>query len=138
MFRRDPVLLIPNNDGITPGSQFQLQAEGSTAYHYTHTTRDFFDAPSETRNYTLVHSGLSDLPNLRYKWFYFDACNTGRDYIENFNHGSFFYTTDFYGNTSSTKLFVAGIVEGLEEQAIIDTINADEPEQAVNRFYPFN
>ena len=128
---------FPNNEGVSPEEQFQLQVEGPTAYHYTNTTTDFVDAPPETRNYTLVRSESSDLPVLKYKWFYFDACNSGRDYIENFEHGSFLYTIDVFGNTSSTKLFVEGIVNDQDEQQIVDAINRNDPDQAVNRFFPF-
>ena len=129
---------FPNIDGVAPDATFQLKGTGSDAYHYTNRSQDFAGAPPETRNYTLVKSGSADLPTLNYKWFYFDGCSSGRDYIENFRHGSFFYTTAAYGNTSSTKLFVQGILEGQNESEVRDAINDNDIDQRFNQFYPFN
>jgi len=60
------------------------------------------------RQFTLVKTSSSDLPPLRYSWFFFDACNSGRDYIEVFQHGTFFYTLDLAGDDETTKDFVEG------------------------------
>jgi hypothetical protein len=128
---------FPNDDGIAVGGSFQVHGTGSTAYHYHYTFRDDPESPYQTLQFTLVRRSNLDLLPLRYKWFYFDACSTGRDYIEQFQHGAFFYTTDPYGNEASTKTFVKSIVEGRTETETVADIDLSDIDHQVNSVYLF-
>ena len=92
----------------------------------------------QVRNFALVKGSSSDLPVLRYKWFFFDACNSGRDYIEVFQHGSFFYTNTLSGDIDTTRVFVEAIVEGKQSTDSVRNLNSIYDNAPVNAVHEFN
>jgi len=71
-----------------------------------------------------VRAPNSDLPEkLNYKTFFYNACSTGPDYIENFKHGEFIYTKKTCSVQSGTKVFVQGVIEGKTTEQIIPLLN---------------
>lgn len=93
-----------NRQGIAPGSSFTLQGSGVYGqWHYQGTGGD---------NYLIVPAPSSDIPKLRYSTFFYNACSTGRYYIENFMHGDFVYTKDVCHVEKATTVFVRAMIEG--------------------------
>jgi len=60
---------------------------------------------------------------LAYKTFFYNACNTGIDYIENFKQGDFIYTSDSCYVHQGTKVFVQGVIEGKTTEQIMPLLN---------------
>jgi len=79
-----------------------------------------------------------DLPRLRYAWFSFDACNTGRDYIEVFQHGTYFYTIALSGAVETTADFIQALVEGQTPSQLKIHLNTrySDPTNAYYQFVP--
>ncbi len=78
---------FPNEYGVIPGEAFELQGSGSNAYHYS----------SDGNYYLIVNAGADDLPapsEMQYEVMFIKSCNSGRYFIESFQRGEFFYTTD--------------------------------------------
>jgi hypothetical protein len=78
---------FPNDDGVGIGDTFPLRGSGSSAYHYT----------NGGNRYLIVNAGADDIPGpseLAYDVLFLKSCNSGRYYIENFQHGDVFYTID--------------------------------------------
>lgn len=108
---------FPNIDDVEVGQAFIKQGQGFDTWHYwedNETSMLMIDAPK------------TDLPiTLRYKTFFYNACWSGADYIENFRHGEYVYTTDSCFVSEATKVFVQGIVEGKTTEQIILLLNQD-------------
>ena len=82
-----PILGIPRFPSSPPQNVFEVIGFGSAAYHYWSDIKDQMGDQPDLMPFTLVHTSSADLPPLRYTWFFFDGCNSGRDYIEVFQHG---------------------------------------------------
>lgn len=85
----------------------------------------------------------SDLPEkLNYKTFFYNACSSCPDYIENFKHGEFIYTTQTCSVNLATKIFVQGVVEGKTTAQIMPLLNQpgvgdEDPAQNIYEFKNF-
>jgi hypothetical protein len=78
---------FPNEAGVDPGESFELHGSGSSAYHFS----------SGENRYLIVNAGSADLPppeEMVYDVMFVKSCNSGRYYIESFQRGEYFYTTD--------------------------------------------
>jgi hypothetical protein len=62
-------------------------------------------------------------PVLRYKHFFCNACNSGRDYIENFAHASFIYTKDTCEIQAATKIFVEEYLKKCTIAEVVQKLN---------------
>ncbi len=133
------IVNLPRFAGAPLTGLLHVQGAGSNAYHYQSDIRSEPQDAPEIRQFALVHVSNSDLPVLRYKWFFFDACNTGRDYIEQFHHGAFFYTITLSGDFRSTKTFVEGIVNGKTPGDVAQALNHDDYDNdLINAVYEFS
>jgi hypothetical protein len=104
-----------NLQGVAPGSTFTKQGnEFNNEWH--------FDDPNGSRR-LIVQAPSTDVPTLGYAKFFYNACNTGRDYVESFTHGDFFYTKESCKVEDATKIFVQGIVEGESNEQIMTNLN---------------
>jgi hypothetical protein len=64
----------------------------------------------------MIDAPDTDLPaNLEYKTFFYNACSTGPDYIENFKHGDFVYTKDSCFVNQATKIYLQGVIDGKQQ-----------------------
>jgi alpha-tubulin suppressor-like RCC1 family protein len=132
-----PILHQPRFQSVPLQDSFQVIGFGSAAYHYWSDVKDDPDEGSDLLPFTLVKTSGSDITRLQYAWFFFDACNSGRDYIEVFQHGTFFYTTSFSGAEETTTDFVKGIVDGQTPAQVTDQLNSRYSNQTTNAFYNF-
>jgi hypothetical protein len=96
-----------------------LHGEGFESWHF-HLAIPAVDIHSAM---LIVDAPADDLPFLGYKTFFYNACTTGPDYIENFRQGTFVYTKRPCKIYDATAIFVRGIVEGDDMQTIIDAMN---------------
>lgn len=72
-----------------------------------------------------MNAPKTDAPiNLSYKSFFYNACNTGTDYIENFRQSDFIFTHKRCWVHQATKIFVMGVVEGKSTEQIMPLLNA--------------
>ena len=114
-----------NLQGVAPGSTFTKQGNGfNNEWH--------FDNPEGSRR-LIVQAPSTDVPKLAYAKFFYNACNTGRDYIESFKHGDFIYTKDSCKVEKATKIFVQGIVEGKSNEQIMTELNQNGVGNAGNQ-----
>jgi hypothetical protein len=109
---------FPNIDGVGVGQFFPKQGQGFDTFHYHiqgGAKRLMIDAPK------------SDLPaNLAYKTFFYNACGTGPDYIENFKHGDYIYTNKSCFVHQGTKIYVQGVIEGKRTEQIMPLLNVPD------------
>ncbi len=106
-----------NLQGVAPGSVFTKQGNGfNNEWH--------FDNPESSRR-LIVQAPSSDIPTLGYAKFFYNACNTGRDYFESFKHGDFIYTKDSCKVEKATKIFVQGVVEEKTNAQIMTDLNKE-------------
>lgn len=94
------------------------------------TERHFLNVDQAAR--VIVSAPKSDLPTLRYKTFFYNACSTGPHFIENFQHGEYFFTNRSCADLQATKIFVEGLILGKSNNQILDGLNQpgvgdDEP-----------
>ncbi len=123
----DHVLKYTNDDGVGNGQTFSLDyewfatSEGTQKwpYHY------FSTVLGQSVPFTIIKAGASDLPTPCYKVFFYNGCYTGRDYIGEFQHGIFFYSTAYGGDDSSTLDFTKGVIGGESWDQINNDINVD-------------
>ncbi len=72
----------------------------------------------------IVAAPGNEIPqHLGYRTFFYNACDTGRDYIENFQHREFVYTTQACNVTQATWVFVEQILDGRGGQFIRNHMN---------------
>lgn len=119
-------LRFPNNDGVDEKEKFSVDGEGTNMWHYHN---EF----GEKR--LMINASKSDLPSkLRYNTFFYNACSSGIDYIENFRHGNFLFTTDTCAVYQGTKVFVKGGIDGKTPRQIIPLLNQpliESPDEGV-------
>jgi hypothetical protein len=77
-------------------------------------------------HYLIVNGGAADLPQLNYDTFFYNACNSGRDYIEVFTRGTLFYTGDLCSDARTSRTFVQSIIEGKRGATVLTAINGNE------------
>jgi hypothetical protein len=126
------VLKYTNDDGVGNRQTFFLDYEWEVfqevntqwPYHYFYTL-PMPDGTIRSQPFTIVKAVAADLRDPCYKAFFYDGCATGHDYIGNFQHGVFFYTTDYGHDDDSTKEFVKGVINGESWDQISTDINAD-------------
>jgi hypothetical protein len=121
-----PVLLEPrfaNDNNVAPGAEpmapgqtFTRNANDPEIFHYT----------KDTVKRAIVKAGKADLPVLAYKKFFYNACNTGRDYIENFDHETFLYTKKTCVIGDATKIFVEMYIKNHSVAEIVTELNQSE------------
>lgn len=108
---------FPNNNGVGAGQPFPIQnlGQGFAQFHYLSlggSQRLMVDAPS------------TEVPeDLEYETFFFNACNTGLDYVESFRHGNFVYTTKMCAVSTGTSLFVTNIINGVDLPQNVNLLN---------------
>lgn len=108
-------LRFPNNDNVDENEEFPVDGEGINMWHY-------HNKSGEKR--LLIKAMNTDLPSkLRYDTFFYNACSSGIDYIENFRHGNFLFTTDTCAVYQGTKVFMKGVIEGKTPKQIIQLLN---------------
>jgi hypothetical protein len=106
---------FPNIDGVGIGQAFQKQGQGFDAWHY-----EF----EEGEKRLMIDAPKSDLPaGLAYKTFFYNACSSGIDYIENFKQGDFIYTSNSCKVHLGTRVFIQGVVEGKTTEQILPLLN---------------
>ena len=109
---------FPNMDMIGENQKFPKQGEGFDTWHYR------IEGGSKR---LMIKAPKTDLPtNLSYTSFFYNACSSGIDYIENFKHGDFIYTKKECWVQKGTKIFVQGVVEGKATAQIIPLLNAKD------------
>ena len=129
----DKLRFSPNDEGVGEGQVFTSQGLGFAMWH--------FKIGGSKR--LMVNAPNTDIPDkLAYKRFFYNACNSGIDYIENFKHGEFIYTTNTCFVEKATKIFVQGIVEGNSSELIMPSLNqngvgANNPPSPIYEFKSF-
>jgi len=109
-------LRFTNDDSVGDGGVFHKAGTGTGQYHLT----------LGTIHRVIVNAGAADLPVLRYDGFFYNACNSGRNFIEVFTHGTFIYTTDLCSSTTTSKIFVEKVIAGKTWDEVLAAINATE------------
>ena len=109
-----------NQEGIAPGQPFPLHGIGFEEWHF------HLDIPAIEIHpaMLIVDAPADDLPFLGYKTFFYNACTTGPDYIENFQHGTFVFTRRPVEVYEATMIFVKGTLENKPIQQIMADMNA--------------
>jgi hypothetical protein len=113
-----------------------VQGAGSTAFHYASDIRDDPLEEEDIRQFAIIRTPPSDSVALRYKWFFFDGCNSGRDYIQVFPHGTFCYTRDLSGDVRTTREFVRAVMRGDAPEDLVAALNHLYPTE-INDFHKF-
>jgi len=109
---------FPNIDGVDAGQAFQKQGQGFDAWHYR--------IKGGSRR-LMINAPKTDLPaNLAYKTFFYNACSSGIDYIENFKQGDFVYTKQSCEVHEGTQVFVQGVIEGKTTEQIMPLLNVPD------------
>ena len=107
----------PNTSGVAPGSVFTKTGTGMAQKHFNRAGGNI---------YLIVKAGTADLPTLKYDSYFYNSCNTGRDYIEVFTQGTMFYTGDECSSSDTTKIYVESIIAGKRGAQVLTAINAAE------------
>ncbi|MFO1438271.1 MAG: putative Ig domain-containing protein [Verrucomicrobiaceae bacterium] len=117
----------PNNEGVAPGSNFTVH--GPAWWNLWLMARYHFTQGSHGSKRLVVNAGKADLPSLGYQTFFYNACNTARDFGEVFQHGRVFHSNvSIYpdGNLahgSATDKFVFGVIDGQAEGDMLKSMN---------------
>jgi hypothetical protein len=116
-------LRYKNDQGVNDNQLFTKQGQGfNNEWHYT------YGGIGEKR--LIVKSPGNQVPELRYETFFYNACDTGVHFIENFQHGNFVYTKNTCVVRKATSLFIRFLVEGKNAEnatLLLDgPIDADE------------
>ncbi len=111
-FPNDPLVPDGPENPVGAGDWFTLTKQGNTPmpdlwYHYEYT----FATPQK---HLLVTSGSADVPLLHYRSLFLYLCSSGRHFLETFQHGQAFYTTDETSPEEEPKEFIKRIVAGME------------------------
>jgi hypothetical protein len=110
-------LRYPNINNIGAGGPFTKTGTGMGQKHFDR---------NGGNHYLIVHAGAVDLPQLKYDTFFYNSCNSGRDYIEVFTHGTLFYTSDECSSNKTTQIFVKSIIDGKRGTDVLSAINDQE------------
>ena len=113
-------LRYPNNENIGANGVFHVMGN-NPKYHLTRTGDS-----GNPNKWTIVKAGSADLPALQYKAYFYNSCSSGRDYIEVFNKGTLFYTTETCSVAETTQVFLKSVIEGNTLQAVLNAINGSE------------
>jgi hypothetical protein len=113
----------PNSNGVGIGQNFTLKGTGLGRHHYNRVGDN---------EVLIVNAGKADLPALGYQAFFYNSCNTARDFGEVFQHGKFFCSNvSCYPDYGASVKFVEGLVTGKTWADILATLNqthANDPE----------
>jgi hypothetical protein len=110
---------FPNNDGVDIGSAFSIRKYGLFWLKPFHFARG-----SSNSKFLIAKAGSADLPTLGYGTFFFNSCNTARDFGEVFQHGRVFLSNvSCYPDGGSTDEFVFGIIDGQAESEMLRDMN---------------
>jgi hypothetical protein len=124
-----------NDQGVSDQQKFSQQnREPNKEWHFRTT-------PTSLKR-VMVEAPGNDLPTLRYGTFFYNACDSGRHFIENFQHGNYVFTLDEAPMDKATLYFLQHIIEGkTPEQATalldgIDNADSDESDKTyeIHRF----
>ena len=77
----------------------------------------------EDDKHLVVSAPNTQVPHLRYKTFFYNACDTGMYFIENFEHATFVNTKSFCKVEASTQIFVQGLLEAKTMDEIMTFLN---------------
>lgn len=111
-------LRFVNIDGVGNNQTFHLTGTATGRKHYRVT---------EDSNRVIVNAGNADAPPLlKYGSFYYNACNSGRHFLETFNRGDFFYTIDNCESAHTSRVFVQKTIEGKTSAQILEALNLEE------------
>jgi hypothetical protein len=114
-----------NTNGVGIGQNFNLQGTGFGRHHYNRLGDNEF---------LIVNAGKADLPVLGYKAFFYNSCNTARDYSEVFQHGKFFCSNvSCYPDLKASVKFVEGLIGGKTWEEILSAVNATHAEAPVTQ-----
>jgi len=106
------------------GDPLQKQGAGLAEYHFI----------TESQSKRLIVSAPDDdLPTLRYKTFFYNACSTGPHFIENFEHGEFIYTNRTCAVFEATPLFVEGLVQEKTTAEILQNLEIKDAAGEINK-----
>ena len=102
-----------NNVGI--GQNFTLKGTGFGRHHYNR---------AGGNEVLIVNAGKADLQVLGYQAFFYNSCNTARDFGEIFQHGKFFCSNvSCYPDRAASVAFIEGLISGNSWQEILSAIN---------------
>lgn len=112
-------LRYPNSDGVGAGGVFQRSGTGLDRNHYGN---------GNPKNYYLiVKAEAADLPALNYDTFFFNECDSGRDFMEVFNRGRLLYTNSLVDiNSPTSKVFVENVINGKSWADVLAALNQVE------------
>jgi hypothetical protein len=110
-------LRYPNTNGVVKDGTFTKTGTGMGQKH--------FDRGADN-HYLIVNGGSADLPALKYDAFFYNSCNSGRDYIEVFTNKTFFHTVDECSSSQTSKIFIENVIAGKTWTEVLQAINAVE------------
>jgi len=109
------MLRYENLDGVTNAQNFTLKGSGLGRYHYNR---------NDNNKNLIVNAGKSDLPALGYQAFFYNSCNTARDFSEVFQHGKFFCSNvSCFPDYGASVAFVEGLIAGETWAEILESLN---------------
>jgi|GEM_PF-1705720 len=129
-------LRYPNDQGVGSGQTFTVQGAGLRQRHFTTTEDPDAHGDIYSDEHLIISVSNDDIPsNLRYGTYFYNACLTGRDYIESFEHGDFVYTTESCVIKGATRVFVQRTIEGLANSLIVQQMNNQNLGETGNNSY---
>lgn len=106
---------FPNSDGVGNTQVFTLSGSGLSRKHFNR---------GPDNSYLIVNTGTSETRSLGYNTFYYNSCNSLRDFAEVFQHGTFIgSTSNAYPDAGTTSDFVNGLLTGKTTDQIMQNIN---------------
>lgn len=112
-------LRYENDQGVNAAHSFTKKGQGfNNEWHFSYGGED------EKR--LIVSAPSSQVPKLLYDTFFYNACNTGIHYIENFKHGKFVYTTRICNVVKASSLFVKHRIEGKTAEEATTLLDGQE------------
>lgn len=126
------ILRYENDQGRGHGQAFTINGAGTGRWHMT--------GPDGTTLIILVDGDRVPTP-LQYETYFYNACSTGRDYIEVFEQpypaGNFMFTNRACWVGTATHEFVRMRIEGMTNQQIVDDMNARDLAQTPGQINDF-
>jgi len=123
----------PNNEGVMAGGKFTL-TDTSAWYNLWNGIKYHHTRGTGGAKFLIVNAGAADLPSINYDTFFFNACNTGRDFMEVFNKGNYIYTTDESWSVDTSRAFVEAIIDGKRGAQVLKPIK-DSQDKAEGDIY---